>query len=52
MFELTGGDAPTLVAWAARHADGDPHTTIFAVLDGPEGLGLVHLAGEDPTGTD
>jgi hypothetical protein len=48
-FEVTGGDAPSVLAWAASNVEGDERYTVFARVDTAEGATLVRLAGDDPT---
>jgi hypothetical protein len=48
-FELTGGDAPAVFAWAAANAANDETYTVYARVDTPRDVTLVRLAGDDPT---
>lgn len=49
-WELTGRDASEALTWAQDSADGRTFT-LYAVVNAPSGLGLVRLAGTDPTRT-
>jgi hypothetical protein len=50
-FEVSGGDIVAILDWAERHADGGETFTVFVVVDEGDRLGLVRLAGVDPTRT-
>jgi hypothetical protein len=48
-FEVSGGDIVAILNWAERHADRGETFTVFVVVGEGERLGLVRLAGGDPT---
>src|SRR5258707_15314677 len=48
-FEVSGGDAVEVFAWATQHAIDDETYIVFALVDNGFGRGLVQLAGVDPT---
>jgi hypothetical protein len=49
-FEVEGAEAPEVLAWAMREATPDRVFTLWVRVDDPKnGLGLVRLAGVDPT---
>jgi hypothetical protein len=48
-FAVSGADAPAVFDWARRNATDDETSTIFAVIRVGDELGLVHLAGTDPS---
>jgi hypothetical protein len=49
-FEIEGAEAPEVLAWAMREATPDRTFTLWVRVDEAErGLGLVRLAGVDPT---
>ncbi len=48
-FELTDADAEEVFAWARTTARSDQTYTIYAVVERPDGRGLLRLAGTDPT---
>jgi hypothetical protein len=41
-------DVHEVIAWAEEHAEGRTYV-LYAVVDDPDGPGLVRLAGTDPT---
>lgn len=47
-WELVGCDVQEALRWAQDSAEGRSFT-LYAVADGPEGLGLIRLLGLDPT---
>jgi hypothetical protein len=48
-FEVLGEDVVSVMRWADDNATGEETYTLYAVVEKSEGLGLVHLLGEDPT---
>src|SRR5687768_7902381 len=49
-YEVEGAEAPEVLAWALRTATPDRTFTLWVrVDDRAQGLGLVRLAGVDPT---
>lgn len=48
-FHISNADVTTVLAWADLHAKDDETYTVFAVVDRGNDLGLVRLAGRDPT---
>jgi hypothetical protein len=48
-FEVSGGDIVAILDWAERHADHGETFTVFVVVGEGDRLGLVRLAGDDPT---
>ena len=38
-----------VMAWADQRVDPKGHYTLYVVVDGPNGPGLIHLSGTDPT---
>jgi hypothetical protein len=51
-FQISDADVATVLEWADLHANGDETYTVFAVVDRGNDLGLVRLAGDDPTRCD
>lgn len=51
-FEVSGGDIGSVLAWAADHAENNETYTVFTVVHFDEEVGLVRLAGDDPTRAD
>lgn len=48
-FELSGGDVGDVLLWADRNATEDETYTLYATASTADGLGLIRLAGDDPT---
>ncbi len=48
-FEVSGDDVAAVLDWAARNANEGETYTLFAVVDYEDELGIVRLAGHDPT---
>ena len=48
-FELSGGDVLEVLSWADRNAEDGETFTLHVTASSPEGLGLIRLAGDDPT---
>ena len=48
-FELDGGDVGAALAWAAEQAVDQEIYTVYCVVEGTAGIGLVRLTGDDPT---
>lgn len=47
-WEVTGGDVPDVLAWIDEQRR-DRGFTLWAAVAQPDGIGLVRLAGVDPT---
>jgi hypothetical protein len=47
-WQLTGADVDEVLAWADEHADGRT-MSIWVVRSDADGVGLIRLAGVDPT---
>lgn len=50
-LEVSGGDVVSTLAWASEHASEGETCQVFCVVQDARGIGLVRLAGEDPTRT-
>ena len=48
-FEISNADITMVLDWANLQASDDETYTVFAVVDRGGDLGLVRLAGDDPT---
>lgn len=48
-FELSGGDVLEVLWWADRNAEDGETFILDAAVSTSEGLGLIRLAGDDPT---
>jgi hypothetical protein len=51
-FEVSGGDIGSVLARAAERAENNETYTVFAVVHFDDEVGLVRLAGDDPTRAD
>lgn len=47
-YELAGGDVLDALAWAHATSGAGRSFLLYARVDGPDGVGLVRLLGEDP----
>jgi len=50
-FELSGGDVLEVLSWADRNAAEGETYTLHVTASTADGLGLIRLAGDDPTRT-
>lgn len=48
-FEVSDGDIVEVLDWAEGAADEGERLTVFAVVGDGDRLGVIRLAGEDPT---
>jgi hypothetical protein len=48
-FEIAAGDVEEALAWVGEHRDVEETFALFAVVSRDDDLGLVRLAGTDPT---
>jgi hypothetical protein len=48
-YELSGGDVHEVIAWAEERSRGGGHYVLYAVVPDDDGVGLIRLAGTDPT---
>ena len=48
-FELSGGDVRNVLLWADRNAAEGETYTLYASTTTADGLGLIRLAGDNPT---
>ena len=51
-FQISNTDVMRVIEWADLHANDDETYAVFAVVDRGNDLGLVRLAGGDPTRPD
>jgi hypothetical protein len=51
-FQISNADITMVLEWANLQSNDNETYTVFAVVDRGNGLGLVRLAGDDPTRSD